>query len=344
MWKAIGVLGTGRTAAVAVAVMLLASCGTSNTKSIPGGIATGAGFYVKLPTGWRSFDQATQNKIAAESSQQLRATGVAVGEALEAGHWINPASKGDDSLVVDVEPVTADTSDATLSQEQNALLQRVGATGVRELSAAVTVDGVAATGSEYSLNGFDVRLISARRGTYLYSITVGAKPGQGTNVDRLLETVVKAWRWTTTAVPELAQLERFSGHGYKVTLPAGWKGQGSSGAALAGLNGADSLWSGYVGSGGQSAAAVWVRPAAGAALDQLVAEELKNGGKRVGDERLGGAVAAVLDISSHGVHLHEWVALHGGREYAIVVRTTEARRALDDATVRNALDSWQFTS
>lgn len=323
--------------------MLLAGCGTSNTKLIPGGMAIGAGFSVKLPSGWRSFDQSTQTKIVAEAKQQARAKGLPVNGVLEVGHWINPSSNGKDSLVVDVEPVTADTSDATVNEQQSSTLRRGGATSVRQLSGRTVVDGVAAAGVAYSLEGFDLRLISARRGTYLYSITVGAKAGHGTNVGSLLESVLKAWRWTTTAVPELAQLERYSGHGYDVTLPAGWEGQSSSDAALAAVKGADSVWSGYADSSGQSVAAVFERPAGSATLDQLVAQELQNGGRREADEKLGGAGAAVLDIDSHGIHVHEWVALHGGREYAIVVRTTEARRALDDRLVRKSLDSWQFT-
>ena len=131
----------------------------------------------------------------------------------------------------------------------------------------------------YSLEDFDLRVISARRGTCLYSITVGAKAGQGTNVDSLLQSVLKASRWTTTAVPKLAQLERYSGHGYEVTLPAGWKGQGGGDAALAGVKGADSVWSGYADSSGQSVAAVLERPAGSATLDQLVAQELLAAGE-----------------------------------------------------------------
>ena len=337
-------LGAGRTVGVAVCLVLLAGCGTSNTRPIAGGVATGAGFSVRPPAGWRSFNQATESKIFGESKQQTRANGLAAGGVLEAGHWINPSGNGDPSLVVDVEPVTADTSDATINAEQSAVLRRVGATGLRQLSGPTTVDGVPATAFAYRLKGSDDRAISVRRGIYLYSITVGAKAGQGTNVDSLLETVVKGWHWTTTAVPELVQLTRYSGDGYTVTLPAGWKGAGSRDAALAGVKGADSLWSGYADASGQSVAGVLERPAGGATLDQLVAQELNNGGKRKADEQLGGTRAAVLDISSQGIHLHEWVALHGGREYAIVVKTTEARSALDDAAVRKALDSWQFTS
>lgn len=328
---------------MAVCVALIAGCGSSNTKPIPHGVATGAGFSVSLPSSWRSFDQAAQKKISQETQQQANAKGIPVAGVLEAGHWINPSGAADDSLVVDVEPVTTDTSDATISQEQSGVLKQAGAVAVRQLSSQPTVDGVPATGFAYRLGGFELRVLSVRRGTYLYSITVGGKAGQGVNIDSLLGTLVKAWHWTSTAVPALAQLDRYSGHGYDVTLPPGWRGAGSKDAALAGVKGADSVWSGYTDASGRSVVAVFERPAGNATLDQLAAEEIKNGGRRKADDQLGGADAAVLDISSQGVHLHEWVAVHGGVEYAVVVRTTEARRALDDAAVRKALDSWRFT-
>jgi hypothetical protein len=338
-----GGVKAGRIVCSVVALTVLVGCGATNTTPIPGRIAAGPGFSVKLPKGWRSFDPATRAKLARETAQEGRAKGIVSGGVLPAGHWIDPSSTGKDSLVVEVELATTDTSDATLAQRENAFLRQGGFTGVRRLAGPATVDGVAVVDRvAYRLNGVDLRGISARRGTYLYSISVGAKTAQAGYVDNLLATVLKVWRWTTTAAPALARLEHYSGHGYTVTLPAGWTGHGSSDARLAGINDADSLWSGYVGGSGTSFAAVFVRPAGGATLDRLAAAELRNGGRRAGDEKLDGARAAVLDSSSHGTHLHEWIVLHGGRAYAISVRTTEARRARDVAAMRRALDSWRF--
>lgn len=337
-------LGGRGTVGVVVVLLLLAGCGSSNTKPIPGGVASGAGFSVRLPTGWRSFDQVTQSQIFRQSYRQLRAKGVPGHGVLEAGHWINPSSPGEASLVVDVEPVTPDTAEATLDQEQSRLLRQAGATDVRLLSSPTAVDRVTVTAFAYRLGDFNLRAFSARRGIYLYSITIGAKDGQMAAVDGLLATMVKSWHWSTTDVPELSQLQHYSGRGYRVTLPPGWTGAGSSDAALAGVRGADSLWTGYADASGRSIAAVLERPSSNVTLDELVAQELRSGGKREADEQVGGADAAVLDMAARGAHIHEWVTLHGGREYAIVVRTTDARRARDDGEVRQALDSWQFTS
>lgn len=342
MWQATAVRMTGR-AGVVVAVLALAGCGGSDTKALPGGIASGPGFTVKLPRGWRAFNMVTETKIDRQSRRYALGKGISGYGVLDGGHWVKLSGGAQEAFDVEVEPITADEADATITQEQTAALRRVGATRVRQLGSTI-VDGVPATITAYRLQGLDLRVVYTRRGNYLYSITVTAKHEQGTSPDSLLKTVVGGWRWTSTAVPALAQLSRVSGTGYKLTLPPGWKPESGADAARAGVTGADSAWIGYTDSSGQTFAAVFVEPARSATLAQLVARELKDGGKRLADEQLGGATAAVLDISSKRFHIHEWVVLHGGRDYVIAVRTSNARAGVDDAAVRKALDSWQFTS
>ncbi|WP_354701807.1 hypothetical protein DSM112329_02143 [Paraconexibacter sp. AEG42_29] len=357
---------------VAMLSALLAGCGDDDvsTSNLKDGRATGPGYSYALPDGWKSLDlgDKADRELAERVSERIKGLDTA---GFGYRYWAKP---GDDErrpiVNVTAEPLTADTETDIAARSGRALMDTLGPdiqdaplAPPAQFDKAPTLVGV-----RYSAEGRANRAVSARRGTYVYTVTVSMQEKYAKDVDALTESIATSWRWAALDAAgrrALEPLRRLQGDGYRVRLPLGWRGSGKAALKAMGgaFAGADTLWRGAVTEQNSTNATVLISPGASGTLDaaasevedaeRQTAEQTKGayvirGIERGTDTTVGDEPAAVLEIRSAAgpakvpLRQREVIFRHAGRTYRVILTSLPGRFAKDLAEFDSALATWAW--
>jgi uncharacterized protein YbdZ (MbtH family) len=347
-----------RRVALLAAVLLLAGCGSDDphTKKVDKGRASGAGFSFTLPDGWRAVDRPAERQRLFEKSAAGKVKGLDTAGFLTAGVWgKDDAQRG--AVVVIVEPVPADTSDAVVDHAVGTALEQFYE-DVHPLASPAQLGGGRVRAARYRYEDSEQRALAARRGDYLYTVNIAMRKGNTAKLDALFRQIVSTWRWSAGTAPPLERLRHFTGSGYAVTLPAGWRATGKLQLAKAADSpqGVDSVWRGVVGE--RFATNVNIISSRGGGdiatlVDQLTeAERGGTGGysvqsiRRGADAEIDGEPAASIEIrarqSGIALRTREFITTHAGRIFQMTLATLPERFEKDAQAFAAALQTWRW--
>ena len=345
----------------------MAGCGGKDFEPLDDGRATGPGFAFELSEDWEALEDLKElrDEVGGEIDESL---GLDVDSGFEfAGAWAEPDEDDTKPVVnVVVEPVTRDTKFEALSTGTTQFLQ--AAVKPQDLETGrSSLGGTPAFSATYETERDDDRVenrqLTAQRGDYAYTLTVQMHTDEDGPVDDLMRDIRSSWRWEPLRPAGrrlLAELSDFSGTGYTLTLPPGWRGTGPDALRKAGqLEGVDSLWRGYLDARRATNVNVGYIRAGSQDLDEaldFVEEQERTalddqGAKlasleRGDDMELDGETAGVLELETDfgGDRLRqvEVVVLHDERLYRITLSGIEERHATDRKQFLRALRTWRW--
>lgn len=358
----------GLALAGALLALTLNACGGNDkfeAKELKDGAATGTAYTFKLPDGWKLLDLTDKGdrELAGEITDAVK--GLDTKGILVDGIWARPSDDKLKPLVsVAVEAATEDSELTTIGKSTVGLIGAAGGDEAVQIAQPGTLGTESAFAVKYFRGENELRLVTAKHGPLVYSLTVQMKNGNTKTLDALTSSIAKAWRWTPPTAAgqaKLARLAKFSSAGYSVTLPPGWRGTGKKALEDTGIPNLDSLWRGYISTNYSTNVTVGVTSHTGSAAglaDAVIADERKRAGKggaqltlesigKDGKIQLDGVTADVIDVRSklaNGVRLHqrEVVALRAGRLYQVTLSSQTERFATDAPQFDAALKTWQW--
>lgn len=356
---------------VLAAAMLLTACGEETSIStLEDGLAEGPGFSFELGEDWAGADDAEGLKDLAEEGFEEELPGIDIDGLLFAGFWIQPESDEKLRVNVVVEPITADTSTALITDQTEFSLSELAAGEIerRELE----FETESAPTLVYTREAEDLRTwsILLRRDDLNYIVTVQGEGEADGAIEPLAEQIAETWRYREPSPAEQAELDSprmFEGDGYAVTVPPGWRptGKEALGADPTALGPnsefVDSVWRGQI----SPTFATNVNVIASDVVPSYTVDDAARDVLRDERANLGGAAGASglessfakdlqvdgepardlrLSFESDGleVMVSEVIVVHDGTAFTIALTSTPDRFDEDRQAFAAALKSWRW--